>query len=208
LDDAVFAAMNDVGVPVESVLKWIDAAIAEGFSPIKVNMVVKRGVNLESILPMARKFNTPETILRFIEFMDVGESNGWRMDEVLPAKKIIEFIHSETPVEPIEQNYPGEVAQRWRYVGSGNEIGMIASVSQPFCGFCTRARLSANGKLYTCLFSNKGNDFKGPLRDGYSDEEILDMIGSIWERRDDRYSEIRSSETVDLPKVEMPYIGG
>jgi cyclic pyranopterin phosphate synthase len=208
LDDAVFAAMNDVGVPVESVLKWIDAAIAEGFSPIKVNMVVKRGVNLESILPMARKFNTPETILRFIEFMDVGESNGWRMDEVLPAKNIIEIIHSETPVEPIEQNYPGEVAQRWRYVGSGNEIGMIASVSQPFCGFCTRARLSANGKLYTCLFSNKGNDFKGPLRDGYSDEEILDMIGSIWERRDDRYSEIRSSETVDLPKVEMPYIGG
>jgi cyclic pyranopterin phosphate synthase len=208
LDDEVFAAMNDVGVPVKRVMDWIDTSLAAGFSPVKVNMVVKRGVNTGSILPMARRFDTPHTILRFIEYMDVGESNGWQMDDVVPAKEIIHMIHSETPLEPIEKNYPGEVARRWRYTGSGNEIGLIASVTQPFCGDCTRARLSANGKLYTCLFSNLGHDLKGLLRSGRSDDEISNAIKSIWTRRIDRYSEIRSEETLDKPKIEMPFIGG
>jgi cyclic pyranopterin phosphate synthase len=200
--------MNDVGVPVERVLDWIETSIAAGFSPVKVNMVVKRGMNIDSILPMARKFDTPQTILRLIEYMDVGGSNGWRMDDVVPAKAILHMIHRETPLEPLEQNYPGEVARRWRYIDSGNEIGLITSVTQAFCGACTRARLSADGKFYTCLFSNLGHDLKGLLRSGGSDEEILNEITSIWTRRKDRYSEIRSEETIGQPKIEMPYIGG
>jgi cyclic pyranopterin phosphate synthase len=200
LDDEVFIAMNDVGVPVKRVLNWIDTSIAAGFSPVKINMVVKRGMNIDSILPMARKFNTPDTILRFIEYMDVGGSNGWRMDDVVPAKEIIQLIHNQIPLEPIKKNYHGEVAQRWRYADSENEIGLITSVTQPFCGSCTRARLSANGKLYTCLFSNLGNDLKKLLRSGQSDEEILSAIETIWTRREDRYSEIRSEETTDSPK--------
>jgi cyclic pyranopterin phosphate synthase len=208
LDDEVFIAMNDVGVPVKRVLNWIDTSIAAGFSPVKINMVVKRGVNIDSILPMARKFNTPDTILRFIEYMDVGGSNGWRMDDVVPAKEIIQRIHNQMPLEPIEKNYHGEVAQRWRYADSENEIGLITSVTQPFCGSCTRARLSANGKLYTCLFSNLGHDLKGLLRSDQSDEEIFNAIETIWTHRKDRYSEIRSEETTDSPKIEMPFIGG
>jgi cyclic pyranopterin phosphate synthase len=208
LDDEVFTAMNDVGVPVARVLAWIETSIEAEFSPVKINMVVKRGVNTGSILPMARKFDTPQTILRFVEYMDVGGSNGWRMDDVVPAKEILEMIHTETPIEPLERNYPGEVARRWRYIGSGNEIGLIASVTQPFCGDCTRARLSADGKLFTCLFSNRGHDLKSLLRGGKSDQEILDVIKAIWTQRQDRYSEIRSEETVGQPKIEMPYIGG
>jgi len=208
LDDEVFIAMNDVGVPVARVMNWIETSIEAGFSPVKVNMVVKRGVNIDSILPMARRFNTPQTILRFIEYMDVGGSNGWRMDDVVPAKEILHMIHAETPLEPIEKNYPGEVARRWRYTESGNEIGLITSVTQPFCGGCTRARLSANGKLYTCLFSNLGHDLKGLLRTGQTDDEILTTIKSIWTHRKDNYSEIRSEETSHKPKIEMPFIGG
>ena len=208
LDDEIFMSMNDVSVPVDRVLNWIEASIAEGFSPVKVNMVVKRGVNQASILPMARKFNTPNTILRFIEYMDVGASNGWKMDDVIPAKEILNMINAEMPIEPIAQNYPGEVAKRWQYKDTGSEIGIISSVTQPFCGNCTRSRLSASGSLYTCLFSNKGTDLKGLLRSGVSDEEILERIGGVWRKREDNYSEIRSEETVDLPKVEMSYIGG
>jgi cyclic pyranopterin phosphate synthase len=208
LDDAVFQSLNDVKFPVERVLNWIDAAIEAGFSPIKVNMVVKRGVSDESILPMAQRFDTPDTILRFIEYMDVGNSNGWRMDDVVPAQEILKRINAEIPLETISPNYPGEVARRFRYQESGNEIGIIASVTQPFCGNCTRARLSANGSLYTCLFSADGHDLKVMLRSGASDQQLIEQIVNIWVARTDQYSQLRSANTDDLPKVEMSFIGG
>lgn len=208
LDDHVFAAMNDVAFPVKRVLEGIDAAKAVGLTPVKINMVVKRGVNEDSILPMARRFQGPGYILRFIEYMDVGSTNSWRMDDVVPASKIISTIDAEMPLEPIEPNYKGEVAKRWRYRDRSGEIGVISSVTQPFCGDCTRARLSAEGKLYTCLFADQGYDLRRLLRDGATDEQVSAAIASIWKRRDDRYSEIRSSETIHRPKVEMSYIGG
>lgn len=208
LDDETFIRMNDMNVPVARVLNWIDAAIEAGFSPLKINMVVKRGVNEHSILPMARFFNRPETILRFIEFMDVGSSNGWRMDDVIPAREILQLVHQEMPLEPIAPNYPGEVATRFRYRDTGSEVGVIASVTMPFCRGCTRARLSANGSLYTCLFTSQGFDLKSLLRAGASDEEITQAIIQLWTKRTDRYSELRSEETTDLPKVEMSFIGG
>jgi len=208
LDDEIFMAMNDMKVPVSRVLNWIETAQTKGFNPVKVNMVVKRGLNEDSILPMARKFNTPGTILRFIEFMDVGSSNGWRMDEVVPAKEIIQLIHREMPLEEIPPNYPGEVATRFRYKDTVNEIGVIASVTKPFCRGCTRIRLSANGSLYTCLFAVQGHDLKTPLRDGASDAEIIEIITNLWQNRTDQYSDLRSEETDDLPKVEMSFIGG
>jgi cyclic pyranopterin phosphate synthase len=207
LDDAVFTAMNDVDFPVERVLDGIDAAAEVGL-PVKVNMVVKRGVNEESILPMARLFRERGHILRFIEYMDVGHSNGWRLDDVVPAAEIVSTIDAELPLEPVEANYRGEVARRWRYRDGGGEIGVIASVTQPFCGDCTRARLSAEGRLYTCLFAIRGHDLRAVLRGGASDEELHEEIGRIWGRRTDRYSEVRSENTADLAKVEMSYIGG
>ncbi|MEJ2756915.1 MAG: GTP 3',8-cyclase MoaA [Anaerolineales bacterium] len=208
LDDEVFMQLNDMNVPASRVLKWIDTAIANGFTPLKINMVVKRGVNEDSILPMARYFNRPDTILRFIEFMDVGSYNGWRMDDVVSAKDILQRIHEEMSLEIIPPNYPGEVATRFRYRDTGNEIGVIASVTMPFCRGCTRARLSANGSLYTCLFAAEGHDLKGLLRGGASDEDIKQAIINIWTNRTDRYSELRTEETADLPKVEMSFIGG
>jgi len=208
LDDAVFQAMNDVGFPVARVLAGIEAAAAAGLTPVKVNMVVKRGVNDGSILEMARFFRGTGHVLRFIEYMDVGHTNGWRLDEVVPAAEIVRTIDAEFPLEPVEPNYRGEVAKRWRYKDGSGEIGVIASVTQPFCGGCTRARLSADGKLYTCLFAVRGHDLRALLRGGTSDKELLEAIGRIWSRRTDRYSEIRSAETVGLPKVEMSYIGG
>ena len=207
LDDEVFAAMNDVDFPVQQVLEGIDAAADAGL-PVKVNMVVKRGLNEDSILPMARLFRERGHILRFIEYMDVGHSNGWRLDDVVPAAEIVAAIDAELPIEPVEPNYRGEVARRWRYRDGAGEIGVIASVTQPFCGDCTRARLSAEGRLYTCLFGVRGHGLRALLRGGASDEEIGAEIGRIWGRRADRYSEIRSENTVDLPKVEMSYIGG
>ncbi len=207
LDDEVFTAMNDVDFPVERVLDGIDAAAAVGL-PVKVNMVVKRGVNEDSVLPMARLFRERGHILRFIEYMDVGHSNGWRLDDVVPAAEIVAAIDAELPVEPAEPNYRGEVAKRWRYRDGGGEIGVIASVTQPFCGDCTRARLSAEGRLYTCLFGVRGHDLRALVRGGRSDGELRDEIGRIWGRRTDRYSEIRSANTADLPRVEMSYIGG
>jgi GTP 3',8-cyclase len=208
LDDEVFKAMNDVDVPVERVLAGIEAAAAAGLAPVKVNMVVKRGANEESILPMARYFRESGHILRFIEYMDVGHTNGWRLDDVVPAEDIVATIHDELPLEPLEPNYPGEVARRYRYVDSSGEIGVIASVTQPFCGACTRARLSAEGRLYTCLFAVEGQDLRALLRGGATDGELATAIAAVWRARGDRYSELRSAQTAGLPKVEMSYIGG
>ncbi len=207
LDDEVFTAMNDVDFPVERVLAGIDAAADAGL-PVKVNMVVKRGANEDSVLPMARLFRERGHILRFIEYMDVGHSNGWRLDDVVPAAEIVAAIDAELPLEPAVPNYPGEVARRWRYRDGGGEIGVIASVTQPFCGDCTRARLSAEGRLYTCLFGVRGHDLRALVRGDVSDGELREEIGRIWARRTDRYSEIRSANTTELPKVEMSYIGG
>ncbi len=208
LDNAVFAAMNDVGFPVERVLEGIDAADRAGLRPIKVNMVVKRGVNDHHIVDMARHFRGTGHTVRFIEFMDVGHSNGWKMDEVVPAAEVVRTIERHWPLEPVEPNYRGEVANRYRYKDGQGEIGIIASVTQAFCSTCTRARLSAEGKLYTCLFGIRGHDFRALLRGQQSDQEIAQFLRSVWQRRVDRYSEIRSSETVNLPKIEMSYIGG
>ncbi len=208
LDDDTFRAMNDADFPVEGVLHGIEAAYEAGLSPIKINMVVKRGVNDDSVLPMAQHFRNTGHILRFIEYMDVGNTNGWRLDQVVPAVELIKMIDAAFPIEPLEPNYRGEVARRWRYKDGAGEIGMIASVSQPFCGDCTRSRLSAEGNLYTCLFSAEGHDLRALLRNGATDNEISDAIGSIWNGRRDRYSEIRSEQTFGLQKVEMSYIGG
>jgi len=208
LDNEIFKAMNDVDFPVEKVLEGMDAASAVGLEPIKVNMVVKRGMNESSILPMARFFREKGYILRFIEYMDVGHTNGWRMDDVVSAKEIVNMIDAEMPLEPIDPNYRGEVAERWRYKDGSGEVGMVASVTQAFCRDCNRARLSAEGKLYTCLFAIKGHDFKGLLRSGATDEELSQAIARIWSKRTDRYSELRSENTIDLPKVEMSHIGG
>jgi GTP 3',8-cyclase len=207
LDDEVFAGMNDVDFPVQRVLEGIDAAADAGL-PVKVNMVVKRGVNEDSMLPMARAFRERGHILRFIEYMDVGHSNGWRLDDVVPAAEIVAAVDAELPLEPAEPNYRGEVARRWRYRDGSGEIGVIASVTQPFCGDCTRARLSAEGRLYTCLFGVRGHDLRALVRGQAPDEKLAEEIGRIWSRRTDRYSEIRSENTANLPKVEMSYIGG
>ncbi|HCG00132.1 MAG TPA: GTP 3',8-cyclase MoaA [Chloroflexi bacterium] len=208
LDDAVFQSMNDVDFPVKRVLEGIDAAAAAGLTPVKINMVVKRGENDDSIAGMAERFRGTGHIVRFIEFMDVGHTNGWRMDEVVPAAEIVERLSKLWPLQPAEANYPGEVAGRYRYLDGAGEIGVISSVTQPFCSTCTRARLSADGKLYTCLFAIRGTDFRAPLREGASDEQIGEILSQVWGRRTDRYSELRSAKAVDLPKVEMSYIGG
>jgi GTP 3',8-cyclase len=208
LDDEVFKAMNDVDFPVGKVLEGMEAAQRAGLEPIKVNMVVKRGVNESSILPMARFFREKGYILRFIEYMDVGHTNGWRTDDVVSAKEIVGIIGAEMPLEPADPNYRGEVAERWRYKDGRGEIGVIASVTQPFCRDCNRARLSAEGKLYTCLFAVKGHDLKSLVRSGASDEDVSAKIAHLWGRRGDRYSELRSENTIDLPKVEMSHIGG
>jgi cyclic pyranopterin phosphate synthase len=208
LDNEVFKAMNDVDFPVEKVLEGMYAAEAVGLAPIKVNMVVKRGLNESSILPMARFFREKGYILRFIEYMDVGHTNGWRMNDVVSAKEIVSMINAEMPIEPVDPNYTGEVAERWRYKDGSGEVGMVASVTQAFCRDCNRARLSAEGKLYTCLFAVKGHDFKSLLRAGATDEELSETIVRLWSKRTDRYSELRSENTIDLPKVEMSHIGG
>jgi GTP 3',8-cyclase len=207
LDDAVFRAMNDVDFPVERVLEGIDAAAAAGL-PVKVNVVLKRGLNDGDVLELARHFRGTGHVLRFIEYMDVGHTNGWRLDDVVSAAEIVARIDAELPLEPSARAYRGEVARRYRYRDGGGEIGVIASVTQPFCGDCTRARLSAEGRLYTCLFAVRGHDLRALVRSRASDRELADAIGEIWGLRSDRYSEIRSAQTVDLPEVEMSYIGG
>jgi cyclic pyranopterin phosphate synthase len=208
LDDGVFRAMNDADFPVAKVLEGIEAAAQAGLAPIKVNMVVKRGVNEREILPMARHFRGSGHILRFIEYMDVGHTNGWRMDEVVPSVEVLKIIGREFPLEAIDPAYSGEVAERWRYRDRSGEIGVISSVTQAFCSDCTRARLATDGRLYTCLFATTGYDLRALLRGGSSDEEIGNYIAAIWLQRADRYSEIRSEHTVALPKIEMSYIGG
>ena len=208
LDDETFRAMNGVDYPVEKVLDGIVAAGEAGFGPIKINMVVRRGVNEQSVLPMARWARREGHILRFIEYMDVGHSNGWRLDEVVPAAEILAGLDAEFGLEAIPANYPGEVADRWRYRDEDRELGVIASVSRPFCSACTRARLSAEGKVYTCLFALDGTDLRGPLREGATDAGLAEVIRAVWRVRADRYSELRSEATANRPRIEMFAIGG
>jgi len=208
LDDAVFRAMNDVDFPVERVLGGIEAAAAVGLGPVKVNAVVKRGVNDHTLVEMAKHFRGSGHILRFIEYMDVGATNGWRLEDVVPAAEIVKIVGSALPCDPADPNYPGEVARRYRYRDGSGEFGVIASVTQPFCGACTRLRLSADGSLYTCLFATQGHDLRELVRAGMSDDDLGAFLDGVWKARTDRYSEIRSSQTRDLPKVEMSYIGG
>lgn len=208
LDDEAFKAMNDVGFPVQKVLAAIENAYVCGLKPVKVNMVVKRGVNDQSVTSMARHFHGSGHIVRFIEYMDVGSTNGWRLDDVVPAAEIVNLVSREFELEPASPNYPGEVAKRWRYKDGGGEIGVIASVTQPFCASCSRARLSADGSLYTCLFASSGQNLRRLLREGASDEYIKTALVSNWNRRDDHYSLKRTTETTAIPKVEMSYIGG
>jgi len=207
LDDAVFGAVNDVDFPVERVLEGI-AAAAEAGMPVKVNMVVKRGLNDGSVLEMAEHFRGTGHTLRLIEYMDVGTTNGWQMDDVVPAAELVEAIGAEWPLEPVEPAYPGEVARRYRYADGAGEVGVIASVTQPFCHDCSRARLSAEGRLYTCLFAAAGHDLRRRLRGAGGDEDVEAFLRRIWGRRADRYSELRTAETSGRPKVEMSHIGG
>jgi len=208
LDDATFKRMNDSDFPVAKVLAGIEAAQAAGLAPIKINMVTKRAVNESSIVPMARYFKGTGMTLRFIEFMDVGSTNGWRLDDVVPAREIVAMIDREMPLEPIQAGYRGEVAARYRYKDGTGEIGVISSVTQPFCADCTRARLSADGSLYTCLFATQGHDLRALLRSGATDDEITSAITAVWTERTDRYSDLRSEETAGLRKIEMSFIGG
>ncbi len=209
LDDKTFMAMNDVKFPVEKVLDGIRAAEENDLRPIKINMVVKRGVNGGSILPMAEYFRERGHTLRFIEYMDVGSTNGWMMDDVIPAKEILDRISAVYPLEPVNPDLPSDVAKRWKYSDGKGEIGLIASVTNPFCGDCTRLRLSAPGELFTCLFSSKGHDIKSLIRSGASDQELVDFVSSLWGRRTDNYSEIRAQGgSSDTDRVEMSYIGG
>ncbi len=215
LDDAVFRRMNDVDFPVADVLEGIQTALRVGLAPVKVNMVVKRGTNDAEIVPLARHIREhcgPGVVLRFIEYMDVGATNGWRMDEVLPSAQVRERLHAAFPLLPLDPSAPGETAERWRYADGGGEVGFIGSVTQAFCGECNRARLSTEGKLFLCLFASRGHDLRALLRGGYSDEQISGAIGLIWGDREDRYSELRSSGTAAPAtgerRVEMHYIGG
>ena len=221
LDETTFARMNDVGFPVSRVLEGIAAAEAAGLRPLKVNMVVRRGINEGDVVPMARCFRERGHILRFIEYMDVGHTNGWRLDDVVPAAEVVALIDREMPLVALPPSYPGEVADRWAYRDGRGEVGVIASVTQPFCGDCTRARLTADGQLYTCLFASSGTDLRAPLRAGASDAEMLSLIQGVWRARDDRYSDLRTLATraertmrelpvmaADPARVEMSRIGG
>ena len=200
--------MNDASFPVRLVLEGIEAAARAGLSPVKVNAVVRRGVNDHTAVELARHFHGSGHVLRFIEYMDVGTTNGWRLDDVVPAREILAAVDRELPLEAVEPAYRGEVARRYRYRDGGGEVGFITSVTQPFCGDCTRARLSAEGVLYTCLFAAAGTDLREPLRSGSGEAELRELLGRVWSVREDRYSEQRSAETAGLPRVEMSYIGG
>jgi cyclic pyranopterin phosphate synthase len=207
-DEDTFQFMNGAGYSVNAVLDGIEAADKVGLTPIKINMVVKRGVNEDSIMSMVRRFRGTGNILRFIEFMDVGTTNEWKPEDVVPAAEIVKRINDVFPLESLEPNYPGEVARRWQYKDGSGEIGIIASVTQPFCGDCSRARLSADGKLYTCLFATQGHDLRLLIRNGASDQEIAERVGAIWSRREDRYSELRNPRVRGMKRIEMSYIGG
>jgi cyclic pyranopterin phosphate synthase len=208
LDNDIFTAMNDVDFPVDLVLGGIEEAARVGLAPVKINMVVKRGVNDDGVIEMARHFKGSGHIVRFIEFMDVCHTNGWKLGEVVPSAELVARIDRVFPIEPAQANYRGEVAERWRYRDGSGEIGFISSVTQAFCSDCTRARLSAEGKLYTCLFATQGTDLRAPLRADASDEALSELIAGTWTRRADRYSEVRTAETAKVHKIEMSYIGG
>lgn len=208
LDDAVFRAMNDVDFPVDRVLAAVDHAFEAGLTPLKIDVMVKRDMNFAGVVDVARRFRGTGAIVRFIEYMDVGNSNGWRLEEVVSGREILETLSREWPLVPVDENYYGEVAERWHYADGAGEIGVITSVTQPFCGTCTRARLSANGQLYLCLFATQGHDLRALVRGGASDHEIVERIATVWRGRDDRYSEVRSENTRGLRKVEMSHIGG
>jgi len=208
LDNETFQRINDVEMPVERILSGIEAAAEAGLTPVKINVVIKRGVNDRDVVDFARRFKGTGHTLRFIEYMDVGTTNGWRLDDVVSGGEIVERIAAQEDVEPVEPSYRGEVAQRWRYRDGGGEFGVIMSVTQPFCGDCTRLRLSADGKLFTCLFAAVGVDLRTPLRDGTDDDSLHDLIAAIWRQREDRYSEIRSQATPSDSRIEMSYIGG
>ena len=208
LDPALFAAFADTPIPVQRVLDGLAAARAAGFDPVKINCVVKRGVNESEIVPLAAYGREHGYIVRFIEFMDVGTTNGWRLDDVVPAAEVVARLDEAFGVEPVDPNYPGEVAERYRYRDGGGEVGLITSITRPFCATCTRARLSAVGELYTCLFGASGTDLRALLRSGASDDELAAAVTGVWGARTDRYSSLRTEQTADLPKVEMSYIGG
>jgi len=208
LDDATFRAVNDADFPVAKVIEGIDAAAAAGLGPVKINMVVKRGANDGHVLAMAERWRGTGHIVRFIEYMDVGSTNGWRMHDVVPSAAIVKLIGARYPLEPVDANYTGEVAERWRYRDGAGEIGVISSVTQAFCASCNRLRLSAEGSLYTCLFAQEGHDLKGLLRRGAGDAEIVNEIAAVWRARGDRYSEIRTAQSAAERKIEMSYIGG
>ena len=208
LDDATFRAMNDADFPVAKVLEGIETAASAGLTPVKINMVVKRGTNDTQVLAMAERWRGTGHIVRFIEYMDVGATNGWRMDDVVPSAEVVRRISQRWPLEPLGGNYPGEVAERWRYLDGAGEIGVISSVTQAFCASCTRMRLSTEGSLFTCLFAQSGHDLKALVRGGASDDRIRDEIAAVWQERADRYSEIRTEETAKSKKIEMSYIGG
>jgi cyclic pyranopterin phosphate synthase len=208
LDEATFRAMNDADFPVAKVLDGIRAASDAGLAPVKINMVVRRGVNDHQVLDAAAHWRGTGHVLRFIEFMDVGSTNGWRMDDVVPSAEVVERIGARFPLEPADAHYAGEVAERWRYRDGAGEIGVISSVTQAFCHDCNRLRLSTEGSLYTCLFGQSGHDLKRLLRGGASDEHLRDEVAAVWRARDDRYSETRTAATARAPKVEMSYIGG
>jgi cyclic pyranopterin phosphate synthase len=208
LDDEIFRTMNDVKFPVSVVLDAIDAAIAAGLTPVKVDTVVRRGMNEAGVVDLAERFRGTGVILRFIEYMDVGNSNGWRMDDVVPSGEVLARLREKWPLAPVDANYFGEVAERWRYEDGAGEVGIISSVTRPFCSSCTRARLSAEGKLYACLFASKGEDLRALLRGGAGDDAIAARLATVWAARDDRYSEVRTSNTPSDPKVEMSHIGG
>ncbi|MCK6534369.1 MAG: GTP 3',8-cyclase MoaA [Polyangiaceae bacterium] len=208
LDEAIFRQMTDAALAPTQVLAGIEAAARAGLRPVKVNCVVRRGVNDHGIVDLARHFKGSGHVLRFIELMDVGATNGWRMDQVVSGAEIVEKISRELPLEPDAPSYRGEVAKRWRYADGSGEIGVITSVTSPFCGDCSRARLSAEGSVYTCLFATAGTDLRGPIRAGATDAELCELIRTVWSRRDDRYSELRSENTQSLRRIEMSYIGG
>jgi len=208
IDNDVFSAINDVDFPVARVLNGIENARSAGMSPIKVNMVVARGMNEQEILPMVRQFRRTGVILRFIEFMDVGNTNDWQMEKVISAREMIDMINQEFPIRAASPTYRGEVAKRWQYLDGGGEIGIISSVTEPFCGDCNRARLTAEGKIYTCLFATSGFDLREHLRQGADVDQLTELIRKLWAARTDRYSELRSKATVNLPKIEMSYVGG
>ena len=209
LNDQVFGAMNGRGFKVDRVIKGIERSIEVGLTPIKDKAVVQKGINDHTVIDMVKHFSGTGVIVRFIEYMDVGNLNGWKMEEVVPSKELVEIINAELPIEPVDKNYLGEVADRYRYIDGSGEIGFISSVTETFCQNCTRARISTDVKLFTCLFGESGFDLRGPIRDGYSDEQIRELITSVWNKRDDRYSEIRASITDQARrKVEMYQIGG